>query len=373
MNTFSNFRGERADLADATRCAARDVLRLREGESVLIITNPEWNVADISFSLYDASLEAGACPVLIFQDRKSQFDYAEDAVIAALENEPEVIISLSHGKIGRDRKAELEPYLVDGTPIDHIYSYLIEAKRIRGFWSPGVTVDMFAKTVPINYAELKSRAHALKRILDDATELEITSPLGTEIRVGINGRTAFTDDGDFSSPGMGGNLPAGETFISPALGTAEGTIVFDGSITLYSGDFVIDTPIEVDVSGGHVTDIRGGDEAKRLLETVTLAEDNAVSMEKEGKLPTGKGAEYRINARNIGEVGIGLNPAVEITGNMLGDEKVLRTCHFAIGSNYDDDAPALIHLDGLVSLPTITALMSGGGRMMFMKEGDLVL
>ena len=38
---------------------------------------------------------------------------------------------------------------------------------------------------------------------------------------------------------------------------------------------------------------------------------------------------------------------------MLEDEKVFKTCHIAIGSNYDDDAKALIHLDGLVKNPTI--------------------
>ena len=53
-------------------------------------------------------------------------------------------------------------------------------------------------------------------------------------------------------------------------------------------------------------------------------------------------------------LGIGLNPRARVTGNMLEDEKILGTCHFAIGSNYDDDAEAFIHLDCLVNKPTIT-------------------
>jgi len=40
-------------------------------------------------------------------------------------------------------------------------------------------------------------------------------------------------------------------------------------------------------------------------------------------------------------------------GNVLEDEKVLGTVHFAIGSNYDQDALALIHSDGIVKNPTI--------------------
>jgi leucyl aminopeptidase (aminopeptidase T) len=57
---------------------------------------------------------------------------------------------------------------------------------------------------------------------------------------------------------------------------------------------------------------------------------------------------------------------------MLEDEKVYHTCHFAIGSNYDGDAPALIHLDGLVSYPTIVATFPSGKSQEIMRDGDLV-
>ena len=373
MYTFNEFHSENPELASAAECAVREVLKVKEDESVLIITNPERDVANISYALYDAVLFSGGRPVLIFQDHKSQFDYTEEPVLEAIGCEPDVCISLSAGKLGRDRRAELEPYMWEGKACDHVFQYLLAAGKTRSFWSPGVTEDMFAKTVPIDYAELKARSAAIKAVLDESVSLEITNPLGTRVRVGVRGRRAFTDDGDFSLPGSGGNLPAGETFISPALGTAEGTIVFDCSITLHWGDCVIETPISVDVSGGFIGDIRGGDEAKQLLETITMAEDNALSMEEEGKLPPGKGRVYAANARNLGEVGIGLNPAVQITGNMLGDEKTARTCHIALGYNYDEDAPALIHLDGLISRPTITAVSVDGSRRTFMRGGDLDL
>ncbi len=55
---------------------------------------------------------------------------------------------------------------------------------------------------------------------------------------------------------------------------------------------------------------------------------------------------------------------------MLEDGK-LWNLHFAIGSNYDEDAPAMIHLDGLVRMPTITALMPGGLEITMMKDGNL--
>jgi leucyl aminopeptidase (aminopeptidase T) len=91
-----------------------------------------------------------------------------------------------------------------------------------------------------------------------------------------------------------------------------------------------------------------------------------------GKLPAGSGRPYAKNARNIGELGIGLNPKARVSGNMLEDEKAFRTCHFAVGHNYDEDAPALIHLDGLVGGPTIQAIMADGTKVAIEEEGELL-
>jgi leucyl aminopeptidase (aminopeptidase T) len=160
--------------------------------------------------------------------------------------------------------------------------------------------------------------------------------------------------------------------VSPVVGSAEGRIVFDGSICSRQGEILIKTPITAHVHKGFVERLEGGEEAEELLATICEGEKSALAFEQEDKLPKGSGALYARNARNIGELGIGLNPNAQITGNMLEDEKVYHTCHFAIGSNYDEDAPALIHLDGLVSNPTITAMFPSGKPQEIMNAGDLV-
>jgi leucyl aminopeptidase (aminopeptidase T) len=140
---------------------------------------------------------------------------------------------------------------------------------------------------------------------------------------------------------------------------------------------IIDTPIKVVYKNGFITDISGGQEAAALLETITLAEKNALLFESEGRIPPGKGAAFARHARSLGELGIGTNPACRITGNMLEDEKVYETCHFAIGTNYDGDGEALIHLDGLVRQPDITALVpdpaAGLLEEPITREGKLLL
>ena len=350
-------------LQNAAQIAIENSLKVQEGEQVLIISNPIPDVAAISEALYDAAVDAGGKPILLFQPVKPQLSFAEPAVIAALSAKPEVVISISDEKLGKDPFGIASPYNYNGVNYDHIFHlHLYGEQSCRAFWSPSTTIESFIRTVPINYDELERRCNAVKCIFDEAIEVHVAAPGGTDITLGLRNRKAKSDDGNFSAPGSGGNLPAGETFISPENGTAEGCIVFDGSISTSEGDIVINTPIECIVKNGFVREIHGGEESVCLLRTIEAAERNARDYEREEKLPPGSGEVYARNARNIGELGIGLNPAARITGKMLEDEKAFGTCHFAIGQNYDEDAPSFIHLDGLVKNPVITAIFADGTK-----------
>jgi leucyl aminopeptidase (aminopeptidase T) len=359
-------------LREAARIAIEVSLRVKPGEQVLIVTNPSSEVSVIAQALYDAALDAGGRPVLVYQPAKTQLDFAEPAVIAAFSARPEVVISMSAEKLGKDELGIANPYEYKGSRYDHIFHLqMYGEKTCRSFWSPSTSIDSFIHTVPIDYGELKRRCAGIKAALDAAVSVRITGPGGTNAVFGLRKRRAFSDDGDFSAGGAGGNLPAGETFISPENGTAGGIIVFDGSISLHKGDIVIREPIRCTLEKGFVREITGGEEAAALRHTVETAERNAREMEKSGKLPPGQGEIYARNARNIGEIGIGLNPAARITGSMLEDEKAFHTCHFAVGLNYDRDAPALIHLDGLVKNPTIVAVDAGGRETVIQRDGEL--
>lgn len=372
----------------------QDVVKVKKGERVLIIANPA--TTEIAQDLYSASSEAGALATLIFQPDKTSFDNANPEVLAAIATEPEVCFSISNIKLGKDPKAQATPYTTeDGQKYTHIFDYLMDGKKcMRGAWTPGITVDMMNRTAAIDYKELQTRCAALTGIFKNAVSVRVTAPAGTDLIVPVNGRKLLSDDGDFSKPGTGGNIPAGEVFISPVVGGSQlkgpatpdnpegsvleqqcdgcqGTIVYDGSMTFSDGDSILETPITCKVEKGYVTDITGGAEARRLLKTILEAELRPFVLEKEGKLPQGQAAIYKKNARNIGELGIGLNPAANITGNMLEDEKAFHTCHFAIGENYDNDAPSLIHLDGVVREPTITLTYADGTSRTILENGSL--
>jgi len=243
---------------------------------------------------------------------------------------------------------------------------------MRTFWSPGITKDTFARAVPIDYKRMRNDAARLKKILDASNEVTVTAPGGTDITIGLRGRKVRADDGDFSRPGLGGNVPSGEVFVSPELGTANGTIAFDGSIILNEGEIVIKKPIMAEVERGYITGISGGTEAAKLKESVVEGERKARKMCQSGEMKHALAEKYARNAWGIGELGIGLNRKAKIVALMLEDEKVYGTCHFAVGSNYDGDADAMIHLDGLVRSPTIIARSRSGKETALMVNGKLV-
>jgi len=359
-------------LAKAATIAIEECLALKAGETLLIVSNPGTEQAIIAEALKAAAEKAGVAATLLYQPVKNQGDYAEDFVLEAIAAKPNALASISTEKLGKDKYRIAAPLEApDGKRYDHLFHYYLHGtKEMRSFWSPGITVDMFTRTVAIDYSGMRAKAKALKAILDEAEAVQVCAPSGTDIFIGLQDRKAFVDDGDFSLPGSGGNLPAGEVFVSPAVKSAQGRIVFDGSIADIAGDIVIETPIACEVSGGFVMGCEGGSEAERLEKALRKGMDMAATLVSKGMAPE-EALRYATNARHIGELGIGLNAEARIGGNMLEDEKVYGTCHFAIGANYDEDAPALIHLDGLVKAPTITALMPGGMELVVMRDGAL--
>ncbi len=368
---FLDGRGYDRSLRAGANASVRDVLGLKRGETLLIITNPSADVREISMAIFDAAAEAGASPTVMFQREKGQFDFTEDSVIDAMRSEPDAILSMSADRLGKDRVGLQKGYRGKRKYNDY-FEFLYEEKKSRAFWSPGITKDMFRRTVPIDYTRLRSDCKRLVKLFGSSVEARVTAPGGTDISIGVRGRKARSDDGDFRRPGTSGNVPSGEVYVSPALGTAEGVIAFDGSMVLNQGEVVIRTPIVAEVRGGFIEDVSGRSEAKRLRASISAAQSKTRKMVSQGLLPRKDQDSYIKNAASIGELGIGLNRRARIVANMLEDEKVYGTCHFAVGSNYDGDAEALIHLDGIVKRPTITLVSPSGRETVVMDSGRLV-
>ncbi|MCK4305841.1 MAG: aminopeptidase, partial [Candidatus Eisenbacteria sp.] len=128
----------------------------------------------------------------------------------------------------------------------------------------------------------------------------------------------------------------------------------------------------VELHKGRAVRVSGGRGGERFENSLRLGEAAARKMRGQKGWPAHRIASYERNSRHLGELGIGLNPAARVTGKMLEDEKILGTCHFAIGANYDEDAQAFIHLDCIVRTPTITVISKSGRRRDIMRRGKLL-
>jgi leucyl aminopeptidase (aminopeptidase T) len=93
-------------------------------------------------------------------------------------------------------------------------------------------------------------------------------------------------------------------------------------------------PLHLEVVDGLVTTITGGPDAERLEQLI-------------------EGVE---GARNIGELGIGLNPLARLSADITESKKRAGTAHMAIGDNaggYGGVVECDLHLDGMLFEPTI--------------------
>ena len=102
--------------------------------------------------------------------------------------------------------------------------HISKDKLAQIFWA-GVNTD---------YIKLQTTGQSLKDVLAPAKEVRITSPSGTDLTVMIAGRKPHVSDGVISDADMKEGfasivtyLPAGEIFVTPVPGTAQGRVVLD--------------------------------------------------------------------------------------------------------------------------------------------------
>ncbi len=229
---------------------------------------------------------------------------------------------------------------------DFLYRLPLQHKG-RVCMMPGFTEDM-KEAVSIDYDKLRQREIALQGILL-GQDIRITTKLGTDISFSLGDRKLETDYGDISRPGSFGNIPAGEIYTAPVEETVSGKIVVDGSI---GGIGVINKPFVIHLKHGLIDRMESMDVHDDVFQQFL------------------KVCEYDAPAsKTIGEFGIGLNPGARIIGNILMDEKVEGTVHFAFGDSFGlGKTNSKFHTDLLVREPTIIA-----DQEIIMRDGEFVL
>lgn len=194
---------------------------------------------------------------------------------------------------------------------------------------PGITEDMFFNgPITADYGKVAALTERVTEVLDAADTAELRSG-GHTLTMSIAGRKGHVSSGVYRNKGDFGNLPSGEAYLAPLEGTAEGSVVIDGS---FSGLGSLRSPLTLFFEKGFMVRVEGPD-AARLEKTLG---DNPL-------------------ARNLAELGIGTNDKARVTGIILEDEKIYGTVHIALGSNdsFGGTVAAGIHLDGILTKPEL--------------------
>jgi leucyl aminopeptidase (aminopeptidase T) len=189
---------------------------------------------------------------------------------------------------------------------------------------------MLARVMGADMRMLRKRGNQLARELGAGAEARITCARGSDLRMGLEDRTAIVDAGQLNKRGAFGNIPCGEAFIAPVEGTGEGTLIVNGSI---AGIGKLAEPVELDLHEGYLTDATGPDGA-RLMDL----------LQAEGKEGT-----------NLAELGLGTNEEAILTGSILEDEKILGSAHVAFGASaaIGGTVQVEVHLDCVILEPTV--------------------
>jgi len=195
---------------------------------------------------------------------------------------------------------------------------------------PGFTAHMFATAMRVNVRRMTGRTRRGAALLSRSCSVRVTCPKGTDIVFSVRGRRGHSDSG-IPGPGEFSNLPAGEAYIAPVEGTAEGTIVAGrGSRCAYR------PPVVFSVHRGCTVRISGHTRGRYYSELFRANPSFAV----------------------LAEFGVGTNDRAIVESDMLEAEKVLGTVHFAFGDNstFGGRNRAAFHQDFLVFSPTVVAV-----------------
>jgi len=313
--------------------------RIHQGTSVVVypstgrsgVEPPEeaWRAAFGSRTVRNLS-EKGILERLISKTA-TEADLKEADEIVRAEEAVDVVIALSHHSTSHTEFRKL----------------LTGSAGVRYGSMPHFHRDMFFGSMDVDWDSLAISTRTLARAMEGVDQFEIKAENGTDITMGATLRRINVDDGILTDVGSSGNLPAGEVFLAPVEGTAEGTMVIEWGPTSR-----LSSPMTVTLEKGRGVSVSGKnpDEVKWLEKLWAAHPDN----------------------NNIAELGIGTNPGATRPDSILESEKILGTVHIAFGDNhtFGGSVVAPFHLDFVIFRASLTAVWdTAGGRRVLLSDG----
>ncbi len=212
---------------------------------------------------------------------------------------------------------------------------------------PLFEISMVEGPMNVDWKGLARLTKSVSARISKAERIEISTANGSKLAFSVRGRKAVSDTGLLSRPGSFGNLPAGESFIAPVEGTANGVLILEWAPTRE-----LSSPVTLDVRNGRVQRVSGSEPfAAQLRQRLSERSENG----------------------NIAEFGVGTNNMARRPDSLLESEKIRGTIHIALGDNstFGGTVSAPFHLDFVFFKPTVRLVFDDGSRDTLMSKGSL--
>lgn len=199
--------------------------------------------------------------------------------------------------------------------------------------------ELLADGLRVDFTELAPKVTDVADRFTAAETARLTAANGTDVTFEVEGREGngltctVKESGDFTV------AYCAEANVTPVAEGTNGRIIFDGSIpNLDIGR--LEDAIEVEIENGSVTNIDGGQEARKVEQIWAEYDDPAV--------------------RQAAELAVGLNPkCTELDGGFINDHGVFGTVHVGFGtsSNLGGETRTPLHFD--ITLKSATLELDG--------------
>jgi len=284
-------------------------LAVKEREKVVVVTDPR--TRGVGEALFGAALGAGAQVVLVVIPAMERPGEEPPEPLARMMADCDVVI------------------LATGQSMTHTAARRAANRAgARVASLPGVTEAMLeAGALTADYVEIQKSMRKIERRVRNAKTVRLTSELGTDVTFDVTRREWITGDtGVCHRRSETTTLPAGEIFVAPVEGSADGRLVIDVWFHERAPE-----PVVVVVNQGYASKVTGA--ARAVHE-----------MNRGGR-----------DGRAFGTVGLGLNPNARVTGNLLEGEKALGAVHIGFGDNvaYGGNVRCSVRVDALLSNATV--------------------
>jgi aminopeptidase len=326
---------------EASRNAFECVFAAVAGERVVVVCDDA--KVDVGRSFAEGALALGLWTRFLVLDTSGEFrkEVPRHLLEVLSGQKPDLYVNLLRG-VGEE-----VPFRIK---LIHLET---RSGRVRLGHCPGVSSGMLTDGALALTAEehrsMQGFAGRLMRELGQPVEVEVVSPLGTDVSFSVVGREFFTDTVVDWKTLRWMNLPTGEVIVAPVEDSLEGRLVCDVAV---GGVGRLKSPVEVSAKKGEVVEVVSED--KEALKQVS----SALGMDEWAKV--------------VGEFAFGINPKAKSLEEFLEAEKILGTIHFAFGHNTDMPGGMNVssnHMDFLVSRPTVKVTGKDGETKTVLRDG----